>query len=168
MSEIVQALQNIGFDWHVALANLVNFLIVFWLLKKFVFEPMKHVMAERRDKIAQGIENAQKAETALMSAETEKKEIIKSARNDSNDIIAKARREEKSIILQASEKAEAHATRILEDAEKRIEAESETAQKELESHAVSLVIDSVREILKEDITPARGEEIIKRVIAQAR
>jgi F0F1-type ATP synthase membrane subunit b/b' len=46
--DILGILGKIGFDWQVALANLVNFLIIFWILKKFAFKPVREILQKDR------------------------------------------------------------------------------------------------------------------------
>ena len=56
MVNIYEILGKIGFDWQVALASLVNFLIILFVLKKFAFKPIKKLIQERQNKINEGIE----------------------------------------------------------------------------------------------------------------
>ena len=76
---MLEILGKIGFDWQVALANLINFFIVFLLLKKFFFKKIKETIRERRNKIEKGLEDAEKAAESLKSAEIEKDSIVKEA-----------------------------------------------------------------------------------------
>lgn len=48
-------LSKLGFDWQVALANLVNFLIVYFLLKKVVFNKLRDAILERKRKAAEAV-----------------------------------------------------------------------------------------------------------------
>jgi F0F1-type ATP synthase membrane subunit b/b' len=67
-----EILGKIGFDWQVALANLVNFLIIVFLLKKFAFKPIAKIIQDRQNKINEGLENAKKAaEEAMKNAKSD-------------------------------------------------------------------------------------------------
>jgi hypothetical protein len=61
-------LANLGFDWRVALANLVNFLVIILILKYFAFKPIAKIINEREDKIKKGIEDAERAATEFQMA----------------------------------------------------------------------------------------------------
>jgi len=165
MSEILQALGNIGFDWRVALANLINFLIIFYLLNRFIFKPMAKTLKERKDKIEGGIENAQKADTALVLAREEKKKIVNQAHVESNEIVKGAREQERSIVAEAADKARVEADNILDDARAATDREKKRAQEELEREASALVVSGVRQLLKEEVTKEKGESIIKRIVS---
>ena len=71
---ILDILGKIGFDWQVAVANLVNFLIIFFILKRYAFKPIANIIKERQDQVNEGLDNAKLAETNLMQAEQEKED----------------------------------------------------------------------------------------------
>ena len=100
-----EILGKIGFDWHVALANLVNFLIIFFVLKKFAFTPIQKMLRERREKIEKGISDAQKAEKNLSRANIEKEEIIKEAQDNANRILSTSQADGKNLIKDAKTQA---------------------------------------------------------------
>ena len=62
-----EILSKIGFDYRVALANLVNFLIVLWVLQKFAFPKIQIVLAERQAKIRKGLADAEAAKQAKLN-----------------------------------------------------------------------------------------------------
>lgn len=164
MEEIVQALSNIGFDWRVALANFVNFLIVFYLLNRFVFKPMARTLGERRLHIKKGVENAQKAETALVSAREEQKKIVRQARAESNEIVSGAREKEREIVIEAEQKAVEKAQTVLEEARVSMLKEQEKMKQVLHKEAAMLVVQGVRQLLKDEVTPEKGEHIISNIV----
>ena len=84
----MEILAKIGFDWQVALANLVNFLIIFFLLKKFLFGPIAKTLAERKKAISEGLQNAALATDALSEAKKEGDKIIAEAKAQANTIIS--------------------------------------------------------------------------------
>jgi len=95
---IGDVLGNLGFDWKVALANLVNFLIIYYLLRNVVFKKLGHAIKERQEKIQKGLDDAKKAESALVMAESEKEEILKKAQKESKNITEEADKKAKVII----------------------------------------------------------------------
>lgn len=164
--EIFSALANIGFDWKVALANLVNFLIIFYLLKRFVFSKMQSTLDARKQKIADGLEHAQKAETAKVMAEEEKKQTLEKAREEAAGIVQSARDEERRIVGEAGAKGEQEAQSIIEQGRARIAAEEQSMREGVEREAGAAIVASVRTILKEEITAEKSARIIKDELAK--
>ncbi len=88
MSEILNILGSVGFNWHVALANFFNFLIILFLLNKFFFKKIGSTIDTRHTIIERGLNQARDAEKALSSAAEEKNEILKAARKERDSIVA--------------------------------------------------------------------------------
>lgn len=88
MSEILNILGSVGFNWHVALANFFNFLIILFLLNKFFFKKIGATIETRHNIIERGLNQARDAEKALALAEEEKGVILKAARKERDLIVA--------------------------------------------------------------------------------
>jgi F-type H+-transporting ATPase subunit b len=119
MEQILAILGTVGFDWHAALANFVNFLIVFVLLYKFVFTKLGKTIDTRSKTIAKGLDDAKESARLLSSAEQEKNAILGDAHN-----------KHVAIIEEASEKAEVLAAEIKKEAEIEAQALREKLAKE--------------------------------------
>ncbi len=90
MDQILTILGSVGFNWHVALANFVNFLIILFLLNIFFFKKLGKTIEKRHQVIERGLNQARDAEIALASAQEEKGELIRAAHKESQQIISKA------------------------------------------------------------------------------
>jgi F-type H+-transporting ATPase subunit b len=161
---MIEILGKVGFDWQVALANFVNFVIIFFVLRKFAFKPINKLIKERQEKIALGIENAQKAETELLMAEETGKEKISQAKNEANTIIGEAQKKGDSIISSSQEGALIVKSNILKDGEKQIAQKKESMMKEVEKETANIIIDGIEKILKENLTKEQQESYIKKAL----
>ena len=72
-------LDALGFNWKILLANVVNFLILLFLLSKIGLKPMRKFIEKRQQEIQEGIDNAQKASKALENAQEESRALISQA-----------------------------------------------------------------------------------------
>ena len=158
---MLHVLENLGFDWQVALANFVNFLILFFVLKKFLFKPIQTTLDDRQHRIETGLENAEKARTELMMAKEKYEEVVTDGKKKANDIVAGAYSEEKTIVRQASEKAQEEAARIVKNGRERVQKEKETAEEEVRRQAASLVVSGVEKLLRERLTPEKDDAFIR-------
>jgi F-type H+-transporting ATPase subunit b len=163
---LLRILGNIGFDWRVALFNFINFLIVFWLLKRFVFGPVKNVLRERQEKIDKGLEDAKKADTALLMAKENADQTVGAARLEANQIVAEAGERGKKVFIGIEEKAKLEAADIRERAEQALAKERTLMQKQIQEQSAALVVEGVKRILKQEIDEKKGEAIIKDLIRQ--
>jgi F-type H+-transporting ATPase subunit b len=163
MQAVIDILANIGFDWRVALANLFNFIVIFILLDKFVFGVVRKSLKKRKETIEKGVEDAQKADSALVMAEEEKKGILKEAQFQANSITADAYKKAKETVGLSVKEASERAEMVIVEAEKNIERKKNDQEKELQEKTVSMVVSGVEKILKEEMTPELQERMIKSI-----
>ena len=88
--DLQRILGNLGFDWQMALANLVNFLIIFFVLKRYAFKPIKEKLEEREKKIKTGLEDAEKSATEWRMTQQTREKTLFDARKESNEIVGQA------------------------------------------------------------------------------
>jgi F-type H+-transporting ATPase subunit b len=160
MDQILNILGSVGFNWHVALANFINFLIILFLLNKFFFGKLGKTIQTRHDIIERGLSQASDAEKKLASADEEKKEILKSAKKEGH-----------AIVTEAQSQAEALALSMQEEAQKEIEARK-AAMAEKEAHlkskvekdfaeaAPSIVAKLYADTLKKNLTEKENDALI--------
>lgn len=163
----MEILAKIGFDWQVALANLVNFLIIFFLLKKFLFGPIAKTLAERKKAISEGLQNAALATDALSEAKKEGDKIIAEAKAQANTIISAAEKDGVVVREKRVEEAEKQAAAILSDAQDKISKEKSRLESEIKEKAVEIAILGATTILREEIDVAKNTKLVKEAINAA-
>lgn len=163
MQEILSILGSIGFNWHVALANFINFLVILFLLNKFFFQKLGKAIDTRKETIERGLSQASDAERALAHA-MEEKQIL----------ISMAEKEGQKIIKESTDKADLLATGIKADAEKEINSRLETlkekelsivddVEKSFASRAPELVAKLYALTLKKEMTEEENNRLISRI-----
>ena len=162
--DIGQILGNLGFDWRVALANLANFLIIVWILKRFAFKPIAKIIKEREDKIKQGIQDAEKSATELQMAKQISEKTSLDARSEANRIIATGQKESERVLAEAKTLQEEQAKQIIAKAEKLIEQEKQKMMQDIKQEVAGLVISATEKFIKEDLTKEKQEKIVKDLI----
>jgi F-type H+-transporting ATPase subunit b len=160
----MEILGKVGFDWQVALANLVNFLIVFWLIKRFFFKPIKKTIKDRKEIIDKGLEDARRAETALISANTEKDKIIKDAYVQSKGIVEDADKKAKGLISLSKKEGEKEAEKIKESAIRDAEKLKIETEKKVQKEFTSLVLDGVEKVAINNFDKAKSEKFAESLL----
>lgn len=162
---MLEILGKIGFDWQVALANLINFLLVFWLLKRFAFGPIKKIIAERKEKIDQGLEDARRAATDRQMAEQLREETLMDAKKEANVIVSDASAKGKTFVESAKKEAEEERSSILAKAHADAEGVHAKMKGEFTTEAVDLVLSATEKLLKSSVDAKTNEELIKKTLA---
>jgi F-type H+-transporting ATPase subunit b len=97
-------------------AQVVNFLIIAWVINRFLLRPLMATMKARREKIAQGLADADKAAAALEDAARERDRILQEASAEAFRLLQNARDEAERLRAAAMERAGRDAERMIEEA----------------------------------------------------
>ena len=81
----------LGIQWKILLAQTISFSIVLFVLWKFAYKPINNMLEARKQKIAEGIANAEKIKVELTNTETERKRVLAEAGDQANVLIEEAR-----------------------------------------------------------------------------
>jgi F-type H+-transporting ATPase subunit b len=160
MNEILNILGSVGFNWHVALANFFNFLIILFLLNKFFFKKIGATIDTRHGIIERGLNQAKDAEKALSSAEEQKNELLKAARKERDTIVANGEALARDLALKIEEEAqESIALRMakLDEREVNITASVEKAFAEKAPH---LVAQMYAKTLMKELTEEENNKLV--------
>ena len=156
MNVFTPIVKNLGINWKIFLAQLINFGIVFFVLKKFAFSPMQKMLKERKSKIDKGLDDAKRLESELEMARENYKEEIQKAKQEANQIIAEAQRQHNVIIQKASEESQ--------KAKKEIQERKEEMMAEIKKEAVELSILGVSKFLDGNINTEENRSFIEKII----
>src|SRR5271170_7114330 len=97
--------QTFGLDLPHFIAQCISFAIVAICLVKFAYKPILTVLAERRQRIAEGLANADKIKLELARTETMQREVLDKANIQANKLIEEARAAAARVQEQETQKA---------------------------------------------------------------
>jgi F-type H+-transporting ATPase subunit b len=99
-----------GIEWKLLLAQGVNFLILIAGLTYFLYKPVMKMLAERAEKIARGVADAEDAAKTKAAIESERADIVAAANHDATLIVSRAedegKRERGDIVKAAQERSD--------------------------------------------------------------
>lgn len=162
---MLEILSKVGFDWQVALANFVNFIVIFIILKKFAFGPIFKIIRERQQKIDLGLEETEKAKKNLLVSEEASKEHLSKAKKEANAIILKANEQRDEIINQSKIEAESLKTKIIKDGQEQIETKKNSIQKDVEKETSELIINGIEKILRNNLSQEQEKKYIENFLS---
>jgi F-type H+-transporting ATPase subunit b len=146
MSELFE---NLEIKWQLLLAQAVNFFILLFVLKKFLYKPMLKFLRERRETIEEGLKKSDLAEQQFKEMrELQAKELAKT-RTEAQGIVeeAKKRAEEAKNEIAANAKQETEA--LFTKAEKDIDQLKTQRMQEAEQELGKLALEGMEHLLKE-------------------
>jgi F-type H+-transporting ATPase subunit b len=136
-----------GIDWHLLIAQALNFGLVMLALWYFLYRPVLSVLEKRREMIAKGVTDAQEAKEKLAHADDEAAHRVSKADEEAEGILKSARAAataEKTAIVSA---AEARAAQVAKDAEARAVEEAMRTRRESEKEVARLAILAAEKVI---------------------
>lgn len=154
------ALGALGINLGLLAANLLNVLLMILLLTVVAYRPIVKMLRTRRERIAEGLNNARRAEEALASAEADKQAILDQARAEAQRIAAEARARAEEAANQIKAEARAEANRILQEAREDAAAERAQLLAEMREQIVDLSIAAANRLIGASLDEKRQRAII--------
>lgn len=161
-------LKNLGFDPIALGAQIINFLIIFYLLKRFLYKPVMDMVNSRNDKIKLGIKQAEEAKLALENAVLEENKILVKARNQANEIVEEAKKQANEISEEASRQTKSQAERMILEAKQKIDDESRKTEEQLYSKTAFLASEILQKSLSGLFSKAQQKEITNKALKNIR
>lgn len=163
-----ELLHNFGINGKLLLAQVVNFGILFYVLRRFAYGPIVSMLEERRRRIKRGLEDSAEAERRLKDVKVREAEVIEEAQAKGSHLVAHAeevaRKKEASIVDGAHGKAEA----IIAGAQKVIADERERQVDEVKKDAESLIALATAKTLGKMELSERDAELVRQALAELR
>lgn len=161
----MEVLHKLGIDWKLLIAQGVNFLILLYILKRFVYKPMLAFLDERAGKIESGLQNADAANKRLIEAEKEHKKLLADAQKEARSIVEEAlavakRRDEEQL-----EKTKIEVAALLASGQKNIAEERERALREAKQELGALVIMAAEKLVGVKVDAEKDSELIQKSLS---
>jgi len=163
---LTQITSEFGVNWGLFISQLIAFSIVAVLLNKFAYKPVLEVLEQRKAKIAEGLENADKIKAELEQAESTRKEIIEKANAQANALIEEARVASKKVRDTETQKAIASAEEIITKARHATEAEHAKMLAELRKEVGKLVVETTSKVAGKVLTADDQKRLIDETNSQ--
>lgn len=144
-----QLFSAFGIDAKLLIAQLINFGVLFVGLTYLLYKPVMKTLDERREKVAQGVLDAQAASEKLAGAEEHASTIVKGAESEAESIVASARELAGSEKTRIVKDAEARAQALAADADARAKETAAKALRESEQEIARLAVLAAEKVLRE-------------------
>ncbi len=164
----MEIIKNFGLDPYLFGAQVVNFLIVLYLLKKFLYKPVLDTLKKREDAIKEGLKQAEESQILLNKTLVKEKEILRNAREVAKQTINDSKNQAKIILIQAEENSKKQAEKIVIQAREQIVLETKEAEDKLSEKISALSIEFLTTALKSIFSEKEQKEVLDKAIKQIR
>ena len=149
------------------IVQLVCFIVLLALLRKFAWGPLIGIMKQREEHVASQIDEAEKTRAEAIQYLDEQRELLKQSRVEAQTLIDNARKQgdiqRDEIIATARTEAE----RLKENAKREIETEKEKAVTALREQVASLSVLIASKVIEKELTEADQDKMIQEYLKEA-
>lgn len=146
---MAQFFEAFGVEWHLLLAQVVNFAIVLVALWYFLYKPVMKMLSDRQEMVAKSVREAAQVEELFSHADAEAEARVQAADAEAEKIVALAREAGLTTQSEIVKDAEARAERIAADAKARAAEDVAQAKRESEQDIARLAVLAAEKILKQ-------------------
>jgi F-type H+-transporting ATPase subunit b len=145
--------EQFGFNSSLFVSQVISFCIVAFLLHRFAYKPILKVLEERRQRIEEGLANAEKIKAELAKTEAARRDVLDQANIQANKLIDEARAAAERVRERETQKAIAEAEQIMAKAREAAAADHVRMMTELKREIGRLVVETTGRVTGKVLTP---------------
>lgn len=143
-----------------------NFLLLLYLLNRFLFKRVFALVDERKAKIEKGLEDAEAAARDRELARAEREAAVSEARKEATDMLANANKIASDTRNDILTQARADAERVTARAREEIVAEKDRAMAELRAQVADLALDAAGKLVRSDMNATTQRRLVEEFLAE--
>ncbi|GAB7387895.1 F0F1 ATP synthase subunit B [Bacillaceae bacterium] len=153
-------------EWGTMLYQLVLFIILFLLLRKYAFGPLMGVMQKRQEYVESQLAAAEKNRAEAEALLEEQRNVLQQARQEAQQIVERAKKQSEAEAEKILASAQQHAERMIEEARAEIEREKEKAVAELRDQVAGLSVLLASKIIEKELNEKEQAQEIEQFLKQ--
>jgi F-type H+-transporting ATPase subunit b len=156
----------LGIDLQLLILQAIAFLILVWLLAKFVYPWLMKSVDERQKNIEEAANAAKKAQKNAAAAESDTAELLATARKEAAEIVATAKLEATEMVSASEARAKSTAEKIVADAHAQISKDIDKAKRELHDQTLDLIALATEKVVRKKLDTKADEALIVDVLKE--
>lgn len=146
--------------------EMLTFAVLVWVTMKYIWPPLTKALNDRQQKIADGLQAAERGHRDLELAQQKVTEQLRDAKNQAGVIIEQANQQANTIIDDGKVKAQLEGDKILATAKNNIEQEILRAKTQLRQQTTEIAVLVAEKILQQHVDAAQQQKMIDELIEE--
>jgi F-type H+-transporting ATPase subunit b len=146
--------------------TIVCFAIAFFVLRKYAFGPVQRVIDERRKRILEALEEAERSRAEARRLLEEHRALLGRARTDAEEILAEGRKVAEAQRQRMKEETEVERQRRLEETSRQIEAETSRALQQIRAEVADLTLLATAKVTGKALDEADHRRLIDEAVSE--
>lgn len=160
-------MNQLGISGTLLLSQIVNFLLIMFLLRMFLYNPILNMLDQRKKRVEQSMKDVDRASGAAAEAEREKAGILDAARREAQEVRAQATRDAEKIAQDVRTRADQDAANIRMRAQAEAQTQTEEILADAQKQIAELAILATEKVLGRELqNKAEQERFVAEFLAQ--
>ncbi|MBQ7655001.1 MAG: F0F1 ATP synthase subunit B [Clostridia bacterium] len=160
----MQSLDIISINIWNTLISLLNLLLIYWIMKKFLFARVQKVMNERRQQVDKIYSDADESRTSANQMKQEYETRLASARQEADTLIKTASQTAQRKSDQIVAEANTQASHVKQKAEEEIAQQKKQMLQEIRSEISELAVDIASKVVEREINQKDYDGFVEQFI----
>jgi len=148
--------------------QIVNFLLLLYLLNRFLFKRVLRLLDERQTRISQGLEDAETAARDRELARAEREAALAEARREAEAMVQRAAKTAEATSAEILAEAKASAEQITAQAREEIAAEKDRALAEIRGEVADLALEAAGKLIGSEMDGPTQRRLVKQFLSENR
>jgi F-type H+-transporting ATPase subunit b len=162
----VEFFDQFGVNLGALIFQIINFLLLLYLLNRFLFKRVFSLVDERRTRISKGLEDAEAAARDRELARAEREAAVAEARKEAAEMLSAANKIATDTRDEILAGAKADAEKVTERAREEITAEKEKAMAELRAQVADLALEAAGKLVRSDMNATTQRQLVEQFLAE--
>ena len=159
-------MESFGIDWLLVAAQIINFLVILFVLRRFLYKPLFKLFKQREELAQQTNKNAEESKKVLEKTQAEEKDILKKAQTTATQIIKDAKDQTTEIMQKSEEATRKQTEQMIAEAREQIALETKAAEQQLNKYVSKLSVELLKKSLSNVFTDKEQSTIVNKAVKQ--
>ncbi len=157
------------FSFGLFIWQIIIFVGLIFLLKKFAWKPILDAVNEREEGIKNALLSADNARKEMQNLQADNQRILQEARLERDAMLKDAREIKEKMVADAKNEAQAQGQKMIEQAKAAIENEKNTAMAELKLQVSTLSLQIAEKLLKDELSNKEAQvKLVEKMLGDAK
>jgi|GEM_PF-1522273 len=166
LAAIENPFPKFGVNWYDLTSQAVAFLIIAWILNKFVFKTVMKSVADRRREAEEAAANNERARRELQAVEEARKEVLHKAQEQAERFVSEAKANVAELLNQEKIRCELLGTEMLAKAREDALLDQARLKTELRAELASMIVNLTAKLAQMNLTAEDRDRLLQAAIKE--
>jgi F-type H+-transporting ATPase subunit b len=164
LATIENPFPKFGVNWYDFISQAIAFLIIAWILNKFVFKTVRKLVADRQREADEAVANNERARRELQAVEEARKEVLHKAQEHAEKVVSEAKANVAELLNQEKVRCELLGNEMMAKAREDALLDQARLKTELKAEIATMVVNLTAKLAQMNLTAADRDRLVQSAI----